>query len=367
MLELVLGILAAAGASVLYSLGVALQSLDARETGADEYLRLGLARNLVKRRRWLLGTGLSMAGWPLQLLALSKAPLVVVQPAMAAGLLVLLLVGERLLHERAGRREHVAVCAILVGVVGAALCAPPDTTTQASDMVIGIVLGVLGLASLVPYIMLRRSYRPPTLITMLSAGLAFGWSGAATKLASNNLEYGFLAIALAWGLATGLASAVGSLSEMSSLQSRPAIQVAPVVFVIQTAVPVTLAPILFGEHFTETPLDGSLLALSLAVLLAGAAALASSPLLVALIEHNREPRARDPDGQVPAASADEQEPAGNIDGQEPAGNIDGQEPAGNPETDRPAGGANEHAPAASPDARAPAPNPTSTLRRSVRR
>ncbi len=297
MLELILGILAAAGASTLYSLGVALQALDARETPEDEYLRVGLARNLVKRRRWLLGTGLSMLGWPLQLLALSKAPLVVVQPAMAAGLLVLLVAGERLLHERAGRREHLAVCAILVGVIGAALCAPPDTTTQASDMTIAIVLSGLGLASLVPYIMLmlRRSYRPPTAITMVSAGLAFGWSGAATKLASNNLAYGFIGIALAWGVSTGLASAVGSLSEMSTLQSRPAIQVAPVVFVIQTAVPVALAPILFGEHFTETPLSGSLLAISLAVLLAGAAALASSPLLVALIERSHESHAQEPE------------------------------------------------------------------------
>ena len=62
-----------------------------------------------------------MLGWPLQLLALTLAPLVVVQPAMAAGLLVLLLLGERMLNEHAGRREHLAVCAIVLGVIGTAL------------------------------------------------------------------------------------------------------------------------------------------------------------------------------------------------------------------------------------------------------
>jgi hypothetical protein len=284
--ELILGIAAAIGASTLYSLGVALQALDARQTPHHEYLRVGLARNLIKRRRWLLGTGLSMLGWPLQLLALSLAPLVVVQPAMAAGLLVLLLVGERMLGERAGRREHLAVSAIVLGVVGAALCAPPNTTTQAPDDAIAIVLGALGLASLLPYmmLMLRRSHRPPAALVMSGAGLAFGWSGVATKLASDNLAYGSLLIALAWGLATAGASAIAALSEMSALQSRPAIQVAPVVFVIQTAVPVALAPVLFGEHFTETPLSGALLAGSLAVLIAGAAVLARSPLLLALME-----------------------------------------------------------------------------------
>jgi hypothetical protein len=295
MVKLVLGIAAAVGASTLYSLGVALQAMDARETPHREYLSIGLARTLLKRARWLLGTGLSLLGWPLQLLALSLAPLVVVQPAMAAGLVVLLMVSERMLGERAGRREHLAVSAIVVGVVGAALCAPPHTTSQVSDATIAVVLGVLGVASLLPYIMMRLSRRPPATITMASAGLAYGWSGVATKLASDNLHYGFLWIAVAWGLATAAISALAALSEMSALQSRPAIQVAPVVFVIQTTIPVALAPVLFGEHFTETPLSGALLAVSLLVLIAGAAVLARSPLLLALMEGEGERVSEDSD------------------------------------------------------------------------
>jgi drug/metabolite transporter (DMT)-like permease len=270
-----------------------LQAMDVKETHHGEYLRLGLARNLLRRRRWLFGTGLSLLGWPLQLLALSLAPLVVVQPAMAAGLLVLLVAGERMLGERAGRREHLAVSAIVLGVLGAALCAPPHTTTQASDGTIAIVLSVLGVASLLPYVMLRLSRRPPAAVTMASAGLAYGWSGVATKLASDNLGYGFLWIAVAWGVATAGISALAALSEMSALQSRPAIQVAPVVFVIQTAIPVALAPVLFGERFTETPLSGTLLSASLAVLIVGAVVLARSPLLLALMEGERGAGARE--------------------------------------------------------------------------
>jgi hypothetical protein len=307
MLELVLGIAAAVGASTLYSLGVALQAMDAKQTPQREYLRLGLVRNLIKRGRWLFGTGLSLLGWPLQLLALSLAPLVVVQPAMAAGLVVLLLVSERMLGERAGRREHLAVSAIVVGVLGAALCAPPHTTSQTSDQTIAIVLGALGLASLLPYIMMRLSRRPPATITMASAGLAYGWSGVATKLASDNLHYGFLWIAVAWGLATAAISALAALSEMSSLQSRPAIQVAPVVFVIQTAIPVALAPVLFGEHFTETPLSGVLLAASLLVLIAGAAVLARSPLLLALMAGDGERVSEDSDSAPSRSQLSESE------------------------------------------------------------
>jgi drug/metabolite transporter (DMT)-like permease len=302
--------MAAVGASTLYSLGVALQAMDAKRTPQREYLRLGLARNLVKRGRWLLGTGLSLLGWPLQLLALSLAPLVVVQPAMAAGLLVLLVIGERMLGERAGRREHLAVGAIVVGVLGAALCAPPHTDAQASDTVLAIVLSALGLASLLPYIMLRLARRPPAMVTIVGAGLAYGWTGVATKLASDNLAYGFLWVAVAWGLATAAVSAMAALSEMSALQSRPAIQVAPVVFVIQTAVPVALAPVLLGEHFTETPLSGAPLAISLAILMVGAVMLARSPLLTTLYEGGAPPMEVQPTGAQGASQDGEAERTG---------------------------------------------------------
>src|SRR5947209_18500575 len=126
MVELVLGILAAVGASTLYSLGIALQALDAKQAPHEEHLRLALAWRLARRARWLAGTGLSMLGWPLQIVALMLAPLVVVQPALAAGLLVLMLLAERLLGEHGGRYEHLAVWAIVIGMVGAAVFVPPQ-------------------------------------------------------------------------------------------------------------------------------------------------------------------------------------------------------------------------------------------------
>src|SRR5207302_9194536 len=106
MVELVLGIAAAVGASTLYSLGIALQAPDAREAPHEEHLRPALVVGLIRRSRWLMGTGLSILGFPLQILALMLAPLVVVQPALAAGLLVLLFFGQRMLSEPAGRYEH---------------------------------------------------------------------------------------------------------------------------------------------------------------------------------------------------------------------------------------------------------------------
>jgi len=73
MVDLVLGIGAAVGASVFYSLGIALQAMDAKEAPQEEHLRLALVWGLIRRGRWMLGTGLSILGWPLQVLALLLA------------------------------------------------------------------------------------------------------------------------------------------------------------------------------------------------------------------------------------------------------------------------------------------------------
>ena len=70
MVDLVLGIAAAVGASTLYSLGIALQAMDAREAPREEHLRVALVWGLLRRARWMMGTGLSILGWPLQVVAL---------------------------------------------------------------------------------------------------------------------------------------------------------------------------------------------------------------------------------------------------------------------------------------------------------
>ena len=56
---------------------------------------------------------------------------------------------------------------------------------------------------------------------------------------------------------------------MSALQRRPAILVAPVVFAVQTVVPVLLAPFVVHASFLDSPLSGVPLLGCLLVLLGG--------------------------------------------------------------------------------------------------
>ena len=79
-------------------------------------MRPSLMTHLLRRPLWVGATALSLVGWPLQILALAQAPLTLVQPVLALGLLLLLVLGVRILGERWGRREIAAVVLIIASV-----------------------------------------------------------------------------------------------------------------------------------------------------------------------------------------------------------------------------------------------------------
>ncbi|MGA3362484.1 MAG: hypothetical protein ABSD82_10695 [Solirubrobacteraceae bacterium] len=281
MISLLIGIALATGASTLYSLGIAVQALDARDTGHEHALRFSLLTQLMTRARWLFGTGMTALGWPLQILALSYVGVVVVQPTLASGLLVLLLVGERMLGESPGRRELLAVAAIIAGVGGIAALAPGHNTRHVHGIAVVVVLTLLGAAAFTPFI-LQLIGRPIANATMIGAGLAFAWSGLVNQFVADAGSNGHWGTAISWAVGAAAAALVGLTCEMSALQRRPAILVAPVVFVVQTVVPIGLAPLVLHTSFIDSPLDGIPLLGCLLVVLAGAITIARSPALLAL-------------------------------------------------------------------------------------
>jgi drug/metabolite transporter (DMT)-like permease len=284
-----LGILCAVGASVLYNTSIALQALEARDVPHEHSLRVSLIGKLVRNRKWLGATALGLVGWPLEIVALLLAPLTVVQPCLASGLLVLLWLGVTRLGERLGPREYAAVVAIAAGVAGVAWAAPDRTTDHAATWAIALALGLVALPALAPYLLRGRASAAGTL-AIVSAGFGYAWTAIASKLLTDELAAGTLLIAAAW-LATAAASeGLALLSEMSALQRRPATHVAPVMFAVQVLVPVILAPLIFGEKWSTTPLDGVALVAFMLVALAGTVLLAGSKAVAAVLEsaHSKE-------------------------------------------------------------------------------
>ena len=284
---LALGIAAAVGASCLYNTSIVLQALEAREVPGEHSLRPSLIGRLLRNRRWLGATALGLLGWPLEIAALLLAPLTVVQPCLASGLILLLWLGSKRLGEAPGRREAVAVVAIVIGLAGVAWAAPERTTEHAGSGAIALALGLVAIPIAAPYL-LRGRASALGLLAVVSAGCGYAWTAIASKLLTDELAAGTLLVAVAW-LATAAASeGLALLSEMSALQRRPATHVAPVMFAVQVLVPVLLAPLIFGESWSTTPLGGVALVAFMAVAVGGTILLAGSRVVGAVIETARE-------------------------------------------------------------------------------
>jgi hypothetical protein len=89
------GLVLAVVAAVLFALGCVLQHAAARRSTSDQGLHL---RQLVTRRSWLVGQTATVLGTVAQVAALALAPVSVVQPVLAGGLVVAL--GIRAVHDR---------------------------------------------------------------------------------------------------------------------------------------------------------------------------------------------------------------------------------------------------------------------------
>jgi drug/metabolite transporter (DMT)-like permease len=282
VLLFLLGVGVALLAASSYSVGVIFQSLECREAPSTSSLRLSLLKHLVARRRWLAGTLFVLLGWALQAGALALAPITVVQPALAAGLFVLLVAGARLSEERITRREVAAVIAITVGVAGLGFASPKSTGGgHAAALVIGPALALFAAVALAPYVMRARVH---VAMVVVGAGFAYAASGFMTKFVAEAFSGTHYLVAAAWLGGTACAAAMGLVSEMTALQRRSAIRVFPGVLVIQIVLAVLLAPVLAGEQWNLDPVVMVTLGSSLVVLAAGTAVLASAGAVAAVVD-----------------------------------------------------------------------------------
>jgi hypothetical protein len=265
-----LAVLLASVTASLYALATSLQALEARRAPSDEALRASLIARLVRRPRWLVGSAAGLIAWPVQAVALSIGSVALVQPALGFGLIVLLVLGVRVLHEAIGLREVGGVLAVTAAVAILGWAAPSETGsfTTTGTWAVGLALLVVAPA---PYL-LRAAGRAGGLPTSVAAGLGWAWVGLGTSLLDVAIADRRWVVAAAWGAAVGAASWGALLAEMTALQTWPATRAIPVAFGLEMAAPAALAPFLTHQH----PPHAAAFVLALLLACAGAAVLGSS-------------------------------------------------------------------------------------------
>lgn len=288
-----LAIAAALTASILFNGGIVLQALDARVAPRSMRLRLALLKRLFARRRWLLGWLLSVAGIPAQLRAYATAPFVVVQPLLVVGLLIVLFVGERVLHERVGIREAGGLAAIIAGVALVSWGAPHHSEVHRGGLpVIGVVAG-LSVCALVPFLV-RGTRLDVGMLTVLAAGCGFGAANVAAKLVGDDFNIKHYGDAAGWALVGLLMAVAATVTTMTAFQRCAATTVVPVSTAVQTFLPIVLEPLFLREHWGSAALDGVPIIAGLAVALIGSVLISESRAVSELIAG-----AQDGNGSIP--------------------------------------------------------------------
>jgi drug/metabolite transporter (DMT)-like permease len=262
------GLVAALVASALFNVGIALQGIEARSAPKERGLRFSLLTLLFRRKRWVLGWVLGVVGIAPQVLAFADAPFVVVQPALASGLLILLFIGSRMFGEHVDWVEIVGVSAIIGGVALVSWGAPPHAESHRSGAAVIAVVAGLTAAGLFPFAV-RGSRWDTGMGAIVASGAGFAASNVATKLLSDDVGSGHYAVAAGWA-AVGLVSGIAAtITGMTAFQRRRATTVVPVSTAVQTFLPILLEPFFLREHWTSADYGGAPIGVGLLLALVG--------------------------------------------------------------------------------------------------
>ena len=288
---LLLGLISALVASLLFNVGLVLQALEARRQPPRLALRLRLLLVLLRRWRWTLGLLLGLLGVVPQALAFATAPFVIVQPALTVGLLVVLAAGARTLDERVGVAVWIGVVAIIGGVALVAIGAPEHVEMHRRGWVVLAVVAVPAVLALIPF-PLRGTRADTGMLAMIASGCGVRRHEHRDEADERRhrprplLECGRVG-----GDRPG-ARRRGDLTGMTAFQRVPATVVVPVTTSIQTFVPIVLEPLFLSEQWSSAPLDGAILAAGMIVACLGTVAVARAPAVGKVVAAASGPRSR---------------------------------------------------------------------------
>src|SRR5438874_1252932 len=231
-MTLEIGILLALGCAFVANLGFFYKYRGANAVARVQVRHpLSSARALYSSRWFCLGMAIAVASWGLHVAALAVAPMSVVQVALAAGVVLIAVMAERMFGFEVGPRQWVGLVLTAIGLatLGLTLPAMHGAHSQFSQAaMISFEAGLFGLGGLL--IMGPRMGGPVEhhgIMLGAAAGVLFGVSDTAIKALTGIMgAHGASALLLSPWLAVALCvSVVAVYSKKNSMQGRYALTV----------------------------------------------------------------------------------------------------------------------------------------------
>ncbi|MCD5347276.1 DMT family transporter [Agromyces sp. H3Y2-19a] len=215
--------------------------------------QLGL---LLARPSWVLGTLMLGLAIVFQLASLKFAPIIVVQPLGAIGLVITSIVNSRVNHVKLNHKSVIAIIMCVGGVflfVGvAAFTAVDKPVTDAQLIIILLILLVVLLVALVTFIWFRKRIR--AIYYVIMAGVLYGFVATLAKVVLGAIEqggFGWLTVLCIIGLLS--ATALGAYFVQNAYASGPPDLVIAGLTVVDPLVAVVIGIAVLGEASQAPP------------------------------------------------------------------------------------------------------------------
>jgi hypothetical protein len=283
MMSLDLGILLALACAFVANLGFFFKYRGANEVAKVQVLHpFRSARRLYSSRWFTLGMITACVSWGLHVGALSLAPMSVVQVALAAGVVFIAVMADRMFGFEVGRRQWLGLISMGAGLVvlGLTLPAMHGAHSHFSDVaMISFEAGLFGLGGLL--IMGPRMGGPTEhhgVMLAAAAGILFGVSDTSIKALTGISSHGLLAVGTSpWFAVAVVASIVAFYASARGLQDGEAVPVIAVTGTAANIAGIAGGIIVFGDPMAASPLGIVAQALAF-ILVILASALMPAPL-----------------------------------------------------------------------------------------
>lgn len=283
-----------------------LQMRAARRADTPSEVSITLFARLVRDRGWLLGLVASVVGYACQAIALYLAPVVVVQPLIAAELLFALPVGAALAGVRMGRREWSGTGLVAGGISLFELVGRPrGGLSDATTMRWAVVSAAVALLAVLAVVLAeRRTRRPAVRATgmAVAAGLCFGLMANLTKALGHDFaRHGPAALLSGVPYLLAIAALVGLWLAQTAFKIAPLSVSLPVIDAGEPLSACVIAMLVFGESVGVTVASSAAAALAAVAVITGIALLDGSPM-VASLQAGIDADSRTGDGSEPVAA-----------------------------------------------------------------
>jgi len=244
-----------------YALG-RLPDIHARKAGA-------MVKTLASSPLWLLGFVTLLAGLGLQVLALSVAPISLVQPVFASGLVLFVVLSHLIFDDHMGTAEWVGVGTVLVALVALGLSVDPKADKAGAHAPFSTILiaaiptaiAGLGLFYVADHATTwwRRGTKWNSPLYGMASGLMYGIAALGTKGLSTIVQsHGVVASIPRILVSPNLyllaaAGAVGLVLFQTAFQRCSAPVLVPVSNVVSSAYLIAVGSVIFGERLPSAP------------------------------------------------------------------------------------------------------------------